>query len=122
MAIGTAPPGIRIHPTPPSGFDFTSAGSIFALDYTPLGADYAWMYNDGYGGTNLAAASHGTGGAGSGGTTFGSFAPGAGASGGSGSGGVNFGLEGSTGGSGSGGTTSGPTGTGGSSIGAGGAP
>jgi hypothetical protein len=22
------------------------------LDYTPLGADFAWMYNDGYGGTN----------------------------------------------------------------------
>ena len=29
------------------------AGSIFALDYTPLGADFAWMYNDGYGGTNV---------------------------------------------------------------------
>ena len=40
-------------PVPPNGFDYTTAGSIFALDYTPLGADYAWMYNDGYGGTNL---------------------------------------------------------------------
>jgi len=40
-------------PTPPAGYQYTTAGSIFALDYTPLGADYAWMYNDGYGGTNL---------------------------------------------------------------------
>ena len=40
-------------PAPPTGFDYTSAGSIFALDYTPLGADFAWMYNDGYGGTNV---------------------------------------------------------------------
>ncbi len=40
-------------PTPPGGYLFHSAGSIFAQDYTPLGADYAWMYNDGYGGTNL---------------------------------------------------------------------
>ena len=32
---------------------YYQAGSIFAQDYTPLGADYAWMYNDGYGGTNL---------------------------------------------------------------------
>jgi hypothetical protein len=44
-------------PAPPNGFDYTSAGSIFALDYTPLGADFAWMYNDGYGGTNLDCAS-----------------------------------------------------------------
>ncbi len=40
-------------PPPPPTFYYSSAGSIFALDYTPLGADYAWMYNDGYGGTNL---------------------------------------------------------------------
>ncbi len=40
-------------PSPPSGYPFSSAGSIFAQDYTPLGADYAWMYDDGYGGTNL---------------------------------------------------------------------
>ena len=40
-------------PTPPAGYQDTTAGSIFALDYTPLGADYAWMYDDGYGGTNL---------------------------------------------------------------------
>ena len=40
-------------PTPPAGYQYTTAGSIFALDYTPLGADYAWMYDDGYGGTNL---------------------------------------------------------------------
>ena len=40
-------------PTPPVGYQDTGAGSIFALDYTPLGADYAWMYDDGYGGTNL---------------------------------------------------------------------
>jgi hypothetical protein len=40
-------------PVPPSGFTYTSAGSNFAKDYTPLGADYAWMYDDGYPGTNL---------------------------------------------------------------------
>ncbi len=40
-------------PTPPVNYLYESAGSIFAQDYTPLGADYAWMYNDGYGGTNL---------------------------------------------------------------------
>jgi hypothetical protein len=39
-------------PSPPSGFSFTTAASNFALDYTPLGADFAWMYDDGYGGTN----------------------------------------------------------------------
>ncbi len=40
-------------PVPPAGYSYTSAGSIFAQDYTPLGADFAWMYDDGYGGTNL---------------------------------------------------------------------
>ena len=40
-------------PAPPSGYLYYGAASIFAQDYTPLGADYAWMYNDGYGGTNL---------------------------------------------------------------------
>ena len=48
-------------PAPPSGF-VAPWGSIFALDYTPLGADFAWMYNDGYGGTNAectSAGSHG---------------------------------------------------------------
>ncbi len=40
-------------PAPPGGYLFNSWGSIFALDYTPLGADFAWMYNDGWGGTNL---------------------------------------------------------------------
>ena len=39
-------------PSPPVGYDYTSAGSNFALDHSPLGADFAWMYNDGYGGTN----------------------------------------------------------------------
>ncbi len=39
-------------PQPPAGYDYTSGGSNFALDDTPLSADYAWMYNDGYGGTN----------------------------------------------------------------------
>ena len=38
-------------PTLPSGF-VGPGGSIFAKDYTPLGADFAWMYDDGYGGTN----------------------------------------------------------------------
>jgi hypothetical protein len=40
-------------PSPPAGYRYTLGGSIFALDYTPLDADYAWMYDDGYGGTNL---------------------------------------------------------------------
>src|SRR6202162_2769404 len=41
-------------PVPPAGYQYYGlAGSLFSLDYTPLGADYAWMYNDGYGGTNL---------------------------------------------------------------------
>jgi hypothetical protein len=35
----------------PSGFQ-GPGGSIFAQDDTPLGADFAWMYDDGYGGTN----------------------------------------------------------------------
>jgi len=39
-------------PALPLGFQ-APGGSIFAKDYTPLGADYAWMYDDGYGGTNL---------------------------------------------------------------------
>ncbi len=39
-------------PVLPAGFQ-GPGGSIFAKDYTPLGADYAWMYDDGYGGTNL---------------------------------------------------------------------
>ena len=38
-------------PLLPSGFQ-GPGGSIFAKDYTPLGADFAWMYDDGYGGTN----------------------------------------------------------------------
>ena len=49
-------------PSPPSGFSYASGGSNFALDYTPLGADYAWMYNDGYGGTNRDCTSSGSGG------------------------------------------------------------
>ena len=40
-------------PTAPAGSQDTGWGSNFAQDSTPLGADYAWMYNDGYGGTNL---------------------------------------------------------------------
>ena len=44
---------ISTDPSPPSGYSYNLAGSIFAQDYTPLGADYAWMYDDGYGGTNL---------------------------------------------------------------------
>ncbi len=39
-------------PLPPTGYLFNQAGSIFAQDDTPLGADFAWMYDDGYGGTN----------------------------------------------------------------------
>ncbi|HEX4176713.1 MAG TPA: IPT/TIG domain-containing protein, partial [Acidimicrobiales bacterium] len=44
-------------PSPPSGYHYSTAQSIFAQDYTPLGADFAWMYDDGYGGTNLLCAS-----------------------------------------------------------------
>jgi hypothetical protein len=40
-------------PVPPGGYVDTGGGANFALDYTPLGADFAWMYDDGYGGTNL---------------------------------------------------------------------
>jgi hypothetical protein len=40
-------------PTAPVGSQDTGWGSNFAQDSTPLGADYAWMYDDGYGGTNL---------------------------------------------------------------------
>ena len=39
-------------PALPSGY-VGPGGANFAVDYTPLGADFAWMYNDGYGGTNL---------------------------------------------------------------------
>ncbi len=46
-------------PIPPSGYLDNGGGSNFALDSTPLGADFAWMYNDGYGGTNLACTSPG---------------------------------------------------------------
>ena len=45
-------------PALPSGFQ-GPGGSIFAQDYTPLGVDYAWMYDDGYGGTNLDCAAPG---------------------------------------------------------------
>ncbi len=48
-------------PALPSGFQ-APGGSNFAKDYTPLGADYAWMYDDGYGGTNLDCPSPGNGG------------------------------------------------------------
>ena len=40
-------------PSAPAGSQDTGWGANFAQDTTPLGADYAWMYNDGYGGTNL---------------------------------------------------------------------
>ena len=49
-------------PSLPPGYLETSAGAIFAQDYTPLGADYAWMYDDGYGGTNRDCTSPGAGG------------------------------------------------------------
>ena len=39
-------------PVPPGTYHDNGWGSNFALDYTPLGADFAWMYDDGYGGTN----------------------------------------------------------------------
>jgi len=44
----------------PAGFE-GPGGSIFAQDETPLGADFAWMYDDGYGGTNLDCTSPGSG-------------------------------------------------------------
>ena len=46
-------------PMPPSGYVDNGGGANFALDYTPLGADFAWMYDDGYGGTNLDCTSPG---------------------------------------------------------------
>ncbi len=46
-------------PQVPVGYHDTGGGSNFALDETPLGADFAWMYNDGYGGTNLDCTSPG---------------------------------------------------------------
>ncbi len=49
-------------PSLPSRYLENSAGAIFAQDYTPLGADYAWMYDDGYGGTNLDCTSPGSSG------------------------------------------------------------
>ncbi len=48
----------RTDPALPAGF-VGPGGSIFAQDYTPLGADFAWMYDDGYGGTNLDCTSPG---------------------------------------------------------------
>ena len=39
-------------PSPP--YTYTTGGSNLADDVTPLGADFAWMYNDGEGGTNAA--------------------------------------------------------------------
>jgi hypothetical protein len=36
----------------PTGYHANGAGMNFAVDYTPLGADFAWIYNDGLGGTN----------------------------------------------------------------------
>jgi hypothetical protein len=44
-------------PSAPSGSQDTGWGANFAQDATPLGADYAWMYNDGYGGTNITCTS-----------------------------------------------------------------
>ena len=40
-------------PAAPAGYQDNGGAANFALDFTPLGADYAWMYNDGYGGTNV---------------------------------------------------------------------
>jgi hypothetical protein len=46
-------------PSPPAGYEDNGGGANFAQDSTPLGADYAWMYDDGYGGTNLLCTSAG---------------------------------------------------------------
>jgi hypothetical protein len=48
----------KADPVLPPGYQ-GPGGAIFAQDYTPLGADYAWMYDDGYGGTNLDCTSPG---------------------------------------------------------------
>ena len=40
-------------PAPLLTYAVNGWGSNFAQDYTPLGADFAWMYDDGYGGTNI---------------------------------------------------------------------
>jgi hypothetical protein len=45
-------------PVAPGGYA-NGWGSNFAQDDTPLGADFAWMYDDGYGGTNLECTSPG---------------------------------------------------------------
>ncbi len=39
-------------PSVPMGYDYVNFGSNYALDQTPLGADYGWMYDDGFGGFN----------------------------------------------------------------------
>ena len=47
---------------PPSPYSYSTGGSNFAQDETPLGADFAWMYNDGPGGTNAVCPPGGGGG------------------------------------------------------------
>ena len=54
--------GAQAHTDPSFPPGYLSGGAIFAQDYTPLGADYAWMYDDGYGGTNLDCTSPGSSG------------------------------------------------------------
>ena len=54
--------GAQAHTDPSLPPGYLSGGAIFAQDYTPLGADYAWMYDDGYGGTNLDCTSPGSSG------------------------------------------------------------
>ena len=49
----------RRRPRPARHLPDNGWGSNFAQDYTPLGADFAWMYDDGYGGTNLECTSPG---------------------------------------------------------------
>jgi hypothetical protein len=39
-------------PSFPGGYSFDAFGSDFALDQNILGADYGWMYDDGFGGAN----------------------------------------------------------------------
>ena len=58
-AVAATAAASNADPAPPGAYSVNGWGSNFALDYTPLGADFAWMYDDGPGGTNLECAPSG---------------------------------------------------------------
>ena len=43
---------LQADPTPAPGFAVTAWGSVWASLFSPLEADYIWMYDDGWGGNN----------------------------------------------------------------------